>query len=117
MTWRSPELLPMIVSVTLAHGSIRMAGKHVIVKHPSAILAQFGHGEWRSNLAPLISTGRVALSIATSAGSAPSPGVQDTIGWCDDSRPDYAGKVGAALKAIVLKLKRIRVYRWRRLPL
>jgi len=33
----TPELLPMIVSVTLSHGSIRMAGKHVVVKRQSAI--------------------------------------------------------------------------------
>ena len=33
----TPELLPMIVSVTLAHGSMRMARKHVIVKRQSAI--------------------------------------------------------------------------------
>jgi P-type Mg2+ transporter len=33
----TPELLPMIVSVTLAHGSIRMAHKQVIVKRQSAI--------------------------------------------------------------------------------
>ena len=33
----TPELLPMIVSVTLAHGSIRMAQKQVIVKRQSAI--------------------------------------------------------------------------------
>ena len=33
----TPELLPMIVSVTLARGSIRMAHKHVIVKRQSAI--------------------------------------------------------------------------------
>lgn len=33
----TPELLPMIVSVTLAHGSMRMARKEVIVKRQSAI--------------------------------------------------------------------------------
>jgi len=33
----TPELLPMIVSVTLSHGAIRMARKHVIVKRLSAI--------------------------------------------------------------------------------
>ena len=33
----TPELLPMIVSVTLSHGSMRMARKHVIVKRQSAI--------------------------------------------------------------------------------
>ena len=33
----TPELLPMIVSVTLAHGSIRLARKGVIVKRQSAI--------------------------------------------------------------------------------
>ena len=33
----TPELLPMIVSVTLAHGSMRMARKYVIVKRQSAI--------------------------------------------------------------------------------
>src|SRR5581483_11768332 len=33
----TPELLPMIVSVTLARGAIRMAKKEVIVKRPSAI--------------------------------------------------------------------------------
>jgi P-type Mg2+ transporter len=33
----TPELLPMIVSVTLAHGSMRMSRKHVIVKRQSAI--------------------------------------------------------------------------------
>ncbi|MGA7324245.1 MAG: magnesium-translocating P-type ATPase [Rhodomicrobium sp.] len=33
----TPELLPMIVSVTLAHGSIRMAHRDVIVKRQSAI--------------------------------------------------------------------------------
>ncbi len=33
----TPELLPMIVSVTLAHGSIRLSRKQVIVKRQSAI--------------------------------------------------------------------------------
>lgn len=33
----TPELLPMIVSVTLAHGAIRMSRKDVIVKHLPAI--------------------------------------------------------------------------------
>ena len=33
----TPELLPMIVSVTLARGAIRMAAKHVIVKRLAAI--------------------------------------------------------------------------------
>jgi P-type Mg2+ transporter len=33
----TPEMLPMIVSVTLAHGSIRMARKQVIIKRQSAI--------------------------------------------------------------------------------
>ena len=33
----TPELLPMIVSVTLAHGAMRMARKQVIVKRQSAI--------------------------------------------------------------------------------
>lgn len=33
----TPELLPMIVSVTLARGAIRMARRHVVVKHLSAI--------------------------------------------------------------------------------
>ncbi|MGN6514670.1 MAG: magnesium-translocating P-type ATPase, partial [Rhizomicrobium sp.] len=33
----TPELLPMIVSVTLAHGALRMAEKQVIVKRLSAI--------------------------------------------------------------------------------
>jgi Mg2+-importing ATPase len=33
----TPELMPMIVSVTLAHGSLRMARKQVIVKRQSAI--------------------------------------------------------------------------------
>jgi Mg2+-importing ATPase len=33
----TPELLPMIVSVTLAHGALRMARKQVIVKRLSAI--------------------------------------------------------------------------------
>jgi Mg2+-importing ATPase len=33
----TPELLPMIVSVTLSHGGVRMARKHVIVKRQSAI--------------------------------------------------------------------------------
>src|SRR5262249_33427228 len=34
----TPELLPMIVSVTLARGALRMAGKKVIVKRLAAIL-------------------------------------------------------------------------------
>ena len=33
----TPELLPMVISVTLAHGAIRMARKQVIVKRLSAI--------------------------------------------------------------------------------
>jgi Mg2+-importing ATPase len=33
----APELLPMIVSVTLARGSLRMARRHVIVKRLSAV--------------------------------------------------------------------------------
>jgi Mg2+-importing ATPase len=35
----TPELLPMIVSVTLARGALRLARSHVIVKRPSAIYA------------------------------------------------------------------------------
>ncbi|HSC22146.1 MAG TPA: magnesium-translocating P-type ATPase [Casimicrobiaceae bacterium] len=35
----TPELLPMIVSVTLARGALRLARRHVIVKRPSAIYA------------------------------------------------------------------------------
>jgi Mg2+-importing ATPase len=35
----TPELLPMIVSVTLARGALRLARGHVIVKRPSAIYA------------------------------------------------------------------------------
>ncbi|EEG09241.1 magnesium-translocating P-type ATPase [Pseudogulbenkiania ferrooxidans] len=33
----TPELLPMIISVTLARGALRMAKKHMIVKRPAAI--------------------------------------------------------------------------------
>jgi Mg2+-importing ATPase len=33
----TPELLPMIVSVTLARGAIRMASRHVVVKRVSAV--------------------------------------------------------------------------------
>jgi len=33
----TPELLPMIVSVTLARGAVRMARRHVVVKHLAAI--------------------------------------------------------------------------------
>jgi Mg2+-importing ATPase len=33
----TPELLPMIISVTLAHGALRMARRYVIVKRQSAI--------------------------------------------------------------------------------
>jgi Mg2+-importing ATPase len=35
----TPELLPMIVSVTLARGALRLARGHVVVKRPSAIYA------------------------------------------------------------------------------
>jgi Mg2+-importing ATPase len=38
----TPELLPMIVSVTLARGALRLASAHVIVKRPSAIYALGG---------------------------------------------------------------------------
>ena len=38
----TPELLPMIVSVTLARGALRLAKHHVIVKRPSAIYALGG---------------------------------------------------------------------------
>lgn len=33
----TPEFLPMIITVTLAHGAVRMGRRHVIVKHLSAI--------------------------------------------------------------------------------
>jgi len=33
----TPELLPMVVSVTLSHGALRLASQHVIVKRLSAI--------------------------------------------------------------------------------
>ncbi len=38
----TPELLPMIISVTLAHGARRLAAQHVIVKRLSAIYALGG---------------------------------------------------------------------------
>src|SRR6185437_1389700 len=68
----TPEFLPMITSVTLGRGAIRMARNHVIVKHLSAI-QNFGSIDVLcSDKTGTLTTGEMALSQSVDAQGAPS---------------------------------------------
>ena len=71
----SPELLPAIISVTLARGARAMAAEGVIVRRLNAI-ENFGSMDVLcSDKTGTLTEGRIRLHAALDAGGAPSPGV------------------------------------------
>jgi Mg2+-importing ATPase len=68
----TPELLPMIVSVTLAHGALRLATKHVIVKRPSAIYALGGMDVLCTDKTGTLTEARIGVAGYVDADNAPS---------------------------------------------
>ena len=68
----TPEFLPMITSVTLAQGAVRMARKKVIVKHLEAI-QNFGSIDILcSDKTGTLTAGEMALARSTDAAGSPS---------------------------------------------
>jgi Mg2+-importing ATPase len=72
----TPEFLPMIASVTLTAGAIRMAREGVVVKHLPAI-QNFGSIDVLcSDKTGTLTTGEMSLDRAVDAGGVPSEGVR-----------------------------------------
>jgi len=68
----TPELLPMIVSVTLAHGALRLASRHVIVKRPAAIYALGSMDVLCTDKTGTLTQARISLAASIDADGAPS---------------------------------------------
>lgn len=71
----TPELLPAIVSVTLAHGARRMAEAGVIVRRPDAIESLGTMTILCADKTGTLTTGRVKLAAALDEQGVPSPKV------------------------------------------
>ncbi|HEX8941663.1 MAG TPA: magnesium-translocating P-type ATPase [Gemmatimonadaceae bacterium] len=70
-----PEFMPMVTSITLATGAVRMARRHVIVKHLAAI-QNFGSIDVLcSDKTGTLTRGEMQLAAATGAGGEPDPSV------------------------------------------
>ncbi len=68
----TPEFLPMITSVTLARGAVRMARQQVVVKHLAAI-QNFGSIDvFCSDKTGTLTTGRMTLTSSVDASGQPS---------------------------------------------
>ena len=67
----TPELLPMIVSVTLARGALRLARRHVIVKRPSAIYALGGIDVLCTDKTGTLTEARIRVAAFEDAAGAP----------------------------------------------
>jgi Mg2+-importing ATPase len=68
----TPEFLPMITSVTLAHGAVRMARRNVIVKHLPAIQNLGSIDILCSDKTGTITTGNMTLQAAIDPSGSPS---------------------------------------------
>jgi Mg2+-importing ATPase len=77
----APELLPMIVSVCLARGALRMAAKKVIVKRLAAIHDLGSMDVLCTDKTGTLTEGRVVLEGAYDAVGAPSADVQKYGAW------------------------------------
>jgi P-type Mg2+ transporter len=71
----TPEFLPMITTVTLAQGAVRMARENVIVKHLPAIQNLGSIDILCSDKTGTLTTGELALESAVDGFGAPSPEV------------------------------------------
>ncbi len=69
----TPELLPMIVSVTLARGALRLAAEEVVVKHPSALYALGALDVLCTDKTGTLTEGRIELERHLDAAGADSP--------------------------------------------
>ncbi len=70
-----PEFMPMVTSLTLATGAVRMARKHVIVKHLAAI-QNFGSIDILcSDKTGTLTSGEMRLDASLDAQGEPAPGV------------------------------------------
>lgn len=73
----TPELLPMVMTVTLARGAMRMARRQVVVKRLSAIHDFGAMDVLCTDKTGTLTDARIALVETFDAGGAPSPRVAD----------------------------------------
>ncbi len=71
----TPELLPMIVSVTLGRGALRLAGEDVVVKRPAAIYALGAMSVLATDKTGTLTEGRIELERHLDLAGAPSESV------------------------------------------
>ena len=76
----TPELLPMIVSVTLARGALRLAAQQVIVKRPSAIQDLGAMDVLCTDKTGTLTQARIRLDRHGDAAGRPAPGVLE-LAW------------------------------------
>lgn len=95
----TPQLLPTIVTVTLAHGARQMAHRQVIVKRLDAIEDIGSIDVLCTDKTGTLTDGTVHLAAALDAGGAPSDAVL-RLGWINATgQQGFANPIDAALAA------------------
>ncbi len=107
----TPELLPMVVSVTLAHGAMRLSKKQVIVKRLSAIHDLGSMDVLCSDKTGTLTDARIALIREVDLDSRDSPGV---LRWAEINATFETG-LKSPLDEAILAAATIDITGWRKI--
>jgi Mg2+-importing ATPase len=107
----TPEFMPMITTVTLARGAIRMASRHVIVKHLAAIDNFGGMDILLSDKTGTLTTGEMTLDASIDAAGAASERPLE-LGYLNST---FETGIRSPLDAAVLTSRHIETGAWRKL--
>ena len=107
----TPELLPMVVSVTLAHGALRLAERGVIVKRLSAIHDLGSMDVLCSDKTGTLTDARIALVREVDVDGHDSPGA---LRWAEINATHESG-LKSPLDEAILACGRIDPAEWRKL--
>jgi Mg2+-importing ATPase len=107
----TPELLPMVVSVTLAHGALRLSKRGVIVKRPSAIHDLGAMDVLCSDKTGTLTDARIALVREVDIDGADSSGV---LRWAEINAVHETG-LKSPLDEAILACGRIDPADWRKI--
>ena len=107
----TPEFMPMITTVTLARGAIRMARRHVIVKHLAAI-DNFGAMDvLLSDKTGTLTTGEMSLHSAIDAAGAATDRPFE-LGYLNSA---FETGIRSPLDAAILSFRQVDMNSWRKL--
>ena len=107
----TPELLPMVVSVTLAHGALRMAEKKVIVKRLSAIHDLGSMDVLCSDKTGTLTEARIKLARGTDPAGIDSPDVLRLA----SVNATFSSGLRSPLDAALMEAEAVDMDRWRKL--